>query len=258
MNMETAGVSPAVKSADRVLAILELFAFRQAPLTLSEVASELGLPMSSVTMLLKTMCARGYLSFSSDTKRYTPTLSVPMLGTWVMGELFQDGAVIALMDQIQKDTGETVILGARNGMYAQYLHTVQSQRLMRFYLKPGHLRPLSDSAIGRALLLHCDEQALREYAAQAGRGRSLEKKQLNADHLIAEMQRTRRQGYAYSDQHTAGICAIALPVRLNTEHPCAIAVAGPTFKLRPKREKVATAIRELSRIYLKESGSDPI
>src|SRR5690606_11345545 len=182
---------PSVKSAERVLAVLELFAFRQAPLTLSQIAQALGYPMSSVTMLPKTLCTRGYLHFQPDSKTYVPTLSVAMLGNWVMGESFQDGAVIALMDQIQKDTGETVILGARNGLHAHYLHTVQSQRLMRFYIKPGLLRPLSESAVGRALLMQCSDDELRAYAKQVSKTRSLEKHPVDPDFLISEMQRSR-------------------------------------------------------------------
>src|SRR3546814_4763895 len=89
---------------------------------------------------MKSLSASGYVQLDPDTKSYVPTLRVAMLGTWIMGNLFMDGAVIALMDQVQKDTGETVILGARNGLHAQYLHTVQSRRLLRFFVKPGLLR----------------------------------------------------------------------------------------------------------------------
>lgn len=240
-----------VKSAERVLAILELFAFRQAPLTLTQIAKALNYPMSSVTMLLKTLNAQGYLSFDADSKCYMPTLSVAMLGNWVKGEAYQDGAVIALMDQIQKDTGETVILGARQGLHAHYLHTVQSQRLMRFYIKPGLLRPLSESAVGRALLMHCSEDELRAYASDVAKTHSLEKHPVDSDILLNEIRRSRERGYAYSDQHTAGICAIALPIQLSPGTPCAIAVAGPIFKLKRRRDKVAEMIGELARMYLK-------
>src|SRR3546814_2029354 len=99
--------------------------------------------MSSVLSLMESLSASGYIQLDPDTKSYVPTLRVAMLGTWIMGNLFMDGAVIALMDQVQKDTGETVILGARNGLHAQYLHTVQSRRLLRFFVKPGLLRPMS-------------------------------------------------------------------------------------------------------------------
>src|SRR3546814_8254576 len=66
-----------------------------------------------VLALMKSLSASGYIQLDPDTRCYVPTLRVAMLGTWIMGNLFMDGAVIALMDQVQKDTGETVILGDR-------------------------------------------------------------------------------------------------------------------------------------------------
>ncbi|MCC2594860.1 IclR family transcriptional regulator [Pusillimonas sp. MFBS29] len=240
-----------VKSADRVLAILELFALRQQPLNLTQISSELGYPMSSVLALMKSLCAKGYVVLNPEQKTYSLTIRVPMLGTWVMGDLFQNGAVIALMDQIQKDTGETVILGAQNGLHAQYLHTVQSQKLLRYYLKPGLLRPMTRSAIGKALLMHHDDEALTAFAASANAASSLEKSYVDAAALIHEVGQLRKQGYAYTEGLTEGICAIGLPLRL-THGDCAVAVAGPVFRLRRKREKVVSIVRQLSGIYLNQ------
>lgn len=240
-----------VKSADRVLAILELFALRQQPLNLTQISSELGYPMSSVLALMKSLCAKGYTVLDPEQKTYSPTIRVPMLGTWVMGDLFQSGAVIALMDQIQKDTGETVILGAQNGLHAQYLHTVQSQKLLRYYIKPGLLRPMTKSAMGKALLMHQSDEELSAFAATVNAQPSLEKGLVDAAALIQEVGQLRKQGYAYTDGLTEGICAIGLPLKLS-HGDCAVAVAGPIFRLRRKQEKVVSVIRQLSGIYLSQ------
>ncbi len=242
-----------VKSADRVVAILELFTLRQKPLNLTEIACELGYPMSSVLAILKSLCARQYINFDAERKTYAPTLRVAMLGSWIMGNMFKEGAVVALMDQLQKDTGETIILGAQNGLYAQYLHTVQSQKLLRYYLKPGLLRPITQSAVGKALLLQYTEDELRDFVDKLNKESVLEKNLVHADALIEDINRVRELGYAYTDRLTDGICAIgmALP-RSSFESPCAIAVAGPIFRLKRKKEKVIAAIRDLSRMYLNQ------
>src|SRR3546814_18360070 len=88
-NNTNTGPSASVKSADRVLAILDLFALRQKALTLTEISSELGYPMSSVLALMKSLSASGYIQLDPDTKSYVPTLRVAMLGTWIMGNLFR-------------------------------------------------------------------------------------------------------------------------------------------------------------------------
>lgn len=240
-----------VKSADRVIAILELFALRQKPLNLTEIASELGYPMSSVLALLRSLGASNYITFDPESKTYSPSLRVAMLGSWVMGELFSNGAVISLMDQIQKDTGETVILGAPNGLHAQYIHTVQSQRLLRFYLKPGLLRPMTRSAIGKALLMQYHDHDIARFVQEVNQCSTLERNLVNHDDLLAEIRVARELGYAFTDQLTEGICAIGMPLPLGGQIPCAIGVAGPIFRLKRKKEKVVNIIRQLSGICLK-------
>jgi len=238
-----------VKSADRILAILELFTVRQQPLTLTQIASELGYPMSSVLALMKSLHSKGYVMLDPEQKTYRPTLKVTMLGTWVMGDLFRNGAVIALMDQIQKDTGETVILGAQSGLHALYMHTVQSQKLLRFYIKPGLLRPMTKTAVGKALLMHYNDQELAKFAAQVNAAGATEP--IDAEELIQEVGSLRVQGYAYTDELTDGICAVGLPLTLAKEK-CAIAVAGPIFRLQRKHERVVAVMRQLAGILLKQ------
>ena len=69
----TAGTS-AVKSADRVLAILDLLAER-GTLTFSEVVEALALPKSSAHNLLATMLERQYIELPRRTARHTGSAS---------------------------------------------------------------------------------------------------------------------------------------------------------------------------------------
>lgn len=240
-----------VKSADRIIAILELFAQRQKPLNLTEIASELNYPMSSVLALLKSLCASNYIHFNNDSKTYIPSLRIAMLGNWIMGELFLNGSVLALMDQIQKETGETVILGSQNGLHAQYLHIVQSQRLLRYYQKPGLQRPMTKSAIGKALLMQYSDEEISSFVQQLNQNTSLERTLVNEHEVQDDIKKARAMGYAITNQLTQGICAIGMPLSLYGGTPCAIAVAGPTFRIRRKEEKIVAIIRELSGICLK-------
>lgn len=244
-----------VKSADRVIAILELFAHRQKPLNLTEIASELGYPMSSVLALLKSLCASEYLRFNQESKTYMPTLRVPMLGSWIMGELFQNGSIIALMDQIQKETGETVILGARNRLHAQYLHTVQSQRLLRYYQKPGQVRPMTQSAVGKALLMQFTNNEISHFILQLNQNTTLERTLVKEQNILEDIRKARQAGYAMTDRLTQGICAIGMPLPLYGGTPCAIAVAGPSFRIKRKEDKIVTIIRQLSGMYLKDASA---
>lgn len=62
-----------VKTAARVLDVLNLFAEAQKPLLYSEIAAQMEIPLSSCHGLLKTMVARGYLYEIGKKHGYYPT-----------------------------------------------------------------------------------------------------------------------------------------------------------------------------------------
>ena len=72
-----------VKSARRVLEILERFEAEKRPLGVSEIAQVLGYPLSSTSMLLNTLARLGYLNLDPASRKFAPTMSVAMLGDWI-------------------------------------------------------------------------------------------------------------------------------------------------------------------------------
>ena len=91
-------MTSAVKSADRVLDILEYFSLRDQTLTLGEVAGELSIPKSSTLMLLRNLEARGYL-FREGNQGYRldPALRAG-IGGWVRRR--QELLIFILVDRI--------------------------------------------------------------------------------------------------------------------------------------------------------------
>jgi len=76
-----------VKSAVRVLEVLELFDRLQREASVGEVARELGYPVSSTSMLLGSLLERGYLRHGPDQRTYFPTPRVTLLGAWIEPQL---------------------------------------------------------------------------------------------------------------------------------------------------------------------------
>jgi hypothetical protein len=75
--------APAVKSAERVLKILEFFDDIQARATVMDIADTLGLPQSSTSSLLKSLVTLGYLEYEPSNRTYLPTGRVALLGSRV-------------------------------------------------------------------------------------------------------------------------------------------------------------------------------
>lgn len=150
-----------VKSAERVLDILELLR-QSGPSKFKDIAEGLGLPKSSASMLLNGLVQKGYLVLDPASHLYRPTYRVALLGEGIEGQaILGEGALLEAITQLHRDTGETVVVGLRNGAYVQYIHVLsKSTNLMR-RLPVGKLRPLAYNPLGKVLLARLAEPEMR-------------------------------------------------------------------------------------------------
>src|ERR1035437_10867635 len=90
-----------VKSAARVLQILEFFDEVKRPTSVAEVAEHHGWPHSSSSVLMRSLVALGYLHYDPSERSYFPSTRVALLGDWIQDNRFKDGQLMRLMhDQI--------------------------------------------------------------------------------------------------------------------------------------------------------------
>lgn len=159
-----------VKSAIRVFDLLELFDAERQPLRVTSIARKLAAPQSSVSMLMKSLVARGYMEFDANTREYCPSVRVAFLGDWAARSPQKRDAIHDSMRRLADETGETVVLGRQNGILLQYVSVIESQNALRFSPAPGTMRPMHRTAVGIMLLsAQTDEQIgrlLRRYNAE--------------------------------------------------------------------------------------------
>lgn len=244
-----------VKSATRVLEIFEYFDVVQKPQKLTDLAKGLDYPTSSTLSLLKSLQALEYLSYDPATRTYMPTLRLPLLGEWVKNLIYRDGALTRMMERIQEDTGETVVLGVQNDVFCHYVHVVQARSLLRFYLKPGTLRPMCRSASGLVLLAEQPREAVVKLVNRVNTSGSDKDRVIDVDEVLAKLEVIREQGYAYtSNQITpgAGTFAMVLP-KIADQPAMAVGVGGPTSRLEPNAEVVVNSMRSRIAEYRQEA-----
>jgi DNA-binding IclR family transcriptional regulator len=202
-----------VKSADRVLDLLELLGSTARPLTLSEVAAELDIPKSSALGLLRTLVARGYVARDAG-ECYA--LAHPFgleEGDW-LGGLPRRVAILGrpIVEALVAETGETVNLGAMlTGFRVRPLVQVASPRDVR-YDPRGTDCPAYCSAMGRSLLAHLPDDSVDLCLALPLR--QVTPATLTEPALIrARIAQARRQGYAeIEEEYVQGASGVAAPV----------------------------------------------
>ncbi len=162
MGADPAGSDPAlVKSAGRVLQILEMFDEIQREARVSEIAERLKVPQSSTSVLLKSLVRLGYLDYDPASRSFLPSPRVALLGAWLDKGPVRDGSLVRMLEHLSERTGGTVILAARNAIFSQYVHVLQARTAMRFHVPPGTRRLVVWSATGTALLADSPEAEIR-------------------------------------------------------------------------------------------------
>lgn len=234
-----------VKSAARVLQVLEFFDGVQRPAAVAEIADQYGWPHSSTSMLMRSLVTLGYLHYDASSRRYLPTVRVRLLGDWMQQSLFDDGRLAGLMESLASQTRETIVLASRNGLHAQYLRVVQGASTLRMHLRIGTLRPLLASGSGHMLLAGLPDATIRRLVRRHN-AECAEDRRIDAPDLLATVEACRERGYAVSHNQVtplAGMIAFALPTR-EGEEPLVIAIGGPTDRLVANEAEYVGIVRE--------------
>ncbi|MDP3135342.1 MAG: helix-turn-helix domain-containing protein [Burkholderiaceae bacterium] len=235
---------PQVKSAVRVLAVLQLFERLRRPVSAKEISASLDMPVSSTSMLLRTMVSQGYLSFDAASRRYLPTLRVVALGHWmVAGESRSTGALIELTRELWQRTGQLVAIGARKGLFAQYIHVMSPVTPAWYEVPNGAVYPLSRSTCGWALLAPCQDDEISRIVLRSNAERVTQP--VEPRWILGQMDRVRREGYAFSfGQVRAGSGAVSMRLPKRVGDGMALVIGGNGKSFVAKSDEYISLMRE--------------
>ena len=228
--------STAVKSVQRALDIFEILADRPAGLTLTEFATRLAAPKSSVSALLHTLRRRGYLNQDSRTGTYRLGLRL-----WELGQGFELEEELArqarpIMQRVVDDIDEICQMALRDGIFNVYLAKVDCRQPIRLISQVGVRLYCHATGLGKALLaLEPDEVIDRLYAGVT-LPRFTEHTITDLAALKTELRRTRDRGYAEDrEEYMPGLRCVAVAVRLPGAPPLALSLSLPIQRATPDR-----------------------
>jgi len=236
-----------LKSEVRVLGVFELFARLGRPLSLSEIAEDLGIPVSSCFNLLRAVEDRGYLYADKARGPLYPTRRLYDIAKAVFDHDVVTPDMRARLQALRDRTGETVCLGCRKESSVVYLDVQESSQAIRFAVKAGDRRDVHSNSIGKAILSTCDDEALAAALESLDYRRHTPRTLRNAAELKADIARGRAEGwYANRGESTLDALACALPVRLGAD-VYGIAVVGPVTRMQDRLQKHLSALRSAAR-----------
>jgi len=244
-------MNSAVKSAVRVLDLLEFFSVSEEPMGVSELSRLMLIPKSSMQALLGTLVARGYLE--RVTGGYQMSTQQKEQG-WVGGALARLRKVAdPVMSDLVARTGESVFLSVLAPNHEmKYIAKAISHNLVRYDAPMSNTRPAYRVSSGICWLAALPEAELEEYLSSIAIERATARTVGNIKALRALIEKTREQGWLeMHDTNVDGAFGVSTVIRDESRHPvAALTLAGPTHRL-PRGAKslhyvVVEAARDLS------------
>jgi len=216
----------------RTLDIFEIFGAARHPLSLSEIARTIRVPVSSCHLLLRTLLDCGYLYSLGRRKLYYPTRRLYDVARNIAAHDALIEELRPVLASLRDRSGETVILGKRQGDAVLYLEVLESAKTVRYTARAGEYKPLHSSAIGKALLGALPPEELDAWLGSRPLPR-----------VTPHTQQGRKRGYFVTrGENVIDVMAVAASLKLDNE-AFGIAIAGPLHRMEPALARHAELLR---------------
>jgi len=207
-------VNSTVKSAARVLDILELLSRSEEPMALKDLVAVLAVPKSSAHALLQTLQARGYVE-RDPADRYALNESLRQSSGWIGGPAAHLAAVARpVMERLRDELEESVFLGVRAGRGdVKVIAKAVSRAQIRYDSVDPGLRPAYCTGMGRILLAFWDRKSADAYLMRTRLHAYTPRTVTDVGKLRAILAKVASNGYAIlEEEYVLGGSATAAPV----------------------------------------------
>jgi IclR family transcriptional regulator, KDG regulon repressor len=229
-----------VKSADRVIQILETIGLDSSGSTHRDLWEGLGIPKGSLSPLLSNLIERDYVTLDAATKRYRlgPRLLV-LTGRYLSTiDLVRIGIPILreLVAEVNED-GELVVMKDSDILI---VHKEDCSRPFKYSIAIGDRGPMHATAAGKAILAYLPDDELSRYLSLVKLSPITKNTITNRQTLLRGLKDIRSTGLAYGrDELYEGVSAIATPIfNLHRSIAGSIVVTLPSARFKAERRRI--------------------
>jgi DNA-binding IclR family transcriptional regulator len=233
-----------VKSAERVMRILETVCYNKDGLTQKDISEHLQIPKSSLSAILTNMTDREYLVQDQLTKRFVLGPQLLILAGGYLNNQDVVGQGRPLVSKLSRETGESGALAIPVGWDALLVYKEDCLQPILPSIQIGTRFPFFASAVGKAILAHYSDREIRQYLSSVELAAITKHTVTDPEQLLSELKAIRNGALAYNREgYREGITAIAAPVfNHNGRVVASISISALTLRLTPKKEKLFEGI----------------
>jgi IclR family transcriptional regulator, KDG regulon repressor len=229
-----------MKSLNKVLDVIDAVA-EEGKAGIRELASQLGIPPSTIHRILSTLVARGYFRQDSETKEYALSVRFLELGAMVQDQFHLTSIARPHLKRLMLEAKESVNLAIQAGDKVIYLDHVKSDySMLRLFTRPGAQAPLYCTGVGKLFLSRMDESELEIYLSTTERISFTPHTLVDAEDIRRELQQIRNQGYSVDNEEMEeGVRCVGSLIMDHTENPAgAVSISGAAMRITADRIKM--------------------
>lgn len=233
-----------IKTAQTVFGIVEIL-YQNDGATMSEVAEELNMAVSTVHDHIATLESMNYVVRRNDNKFY---LSLRFLDYGIDAKYkFKVVRVSqSILRELAREISEAVWLFVEENYSIVGIHN-EGGNIVKPSEWLGKHQPLHCTAGGKALLAHYDEEKVEQAINHYGLKEITPNTITDEMTLYDELEKIRERGYALNDGETIKhVRGVASPIIVNEEVLGAVCVVGPEHRLKEEQftEKIPQRVGE--------------
>lgn len=222
-----------MQALERALGVLLAFTKGDRGLGVSEIARSLEMPKSAVHRILASLVKTGFVERDDSAPLYRLGPRAIDLGMAAMGTPDIRSVALPVMQELSRQTGETVTLSMLIGRERVYVSQVEGPQPVRMTVKVGARFPLYAGASGRAILTAMLEVERAGYLDAVPLTPLTPDTITSRSRLEKEIREARERGYSASaGERDPWAAAVAAPLMTSRGRVLgSISVCGPRQRL---------------------------
>ncbi len=198
----------------RAFELLRAVAAAPEGLSLSQLATQLGLSKSTIHGLIRALVQAGALDQDLERRHYTlgSTIADLAFNSWNYLEIHESAQPV--LDELCRKIGESVFLGILSRRRGVIVATAEADKPLKISSPPGTTIPLMAGAVGKIFLARLEEEHVRRVIAEKGLPAYTSRSITAEDAYLAELDLVRRQGFALdNEEYLPGVRAVAVGLK---------------------------------------------
>ena len=200
MRKSTVPVTPNIQVIERMFALIDVLASREAAISLKEISDRTGLHPSTTHRILNDLAVGRFVD-RPESGSYRLGMRLLELGNLVKGRLNVRDVAFQPMRELHKLIQQPVNLSVRQGDEIVYIERAFSERSgMQVVRAIGGRAPLHLTSVGKLFLANDDPQRVRAYATRTGLSGQTKNSITQLPAMERELSKVRQYGMAHDNE----------------------------------------------------------